>query len=49
MSVSDSGGFDLVFGFTFVVEVKQYQKSNIKNENDKSKSEMTTEIQKPKH
>jgi hypothetical protein len=36
--VPDLGGFDLVSGFAFFVEVDQYQKSNIKNKNDKSKS-----------
>jgi hypothetical protein len=35
--VSDSGGLDMVSGFAFFVEVDQYQKSNIKNQNDKSK------------
>jgi hypothetical protein len=40
--VSHSGGFDLIFGFAFFVEVNQYQKSNIKNQNDKSKSKNPT-------
>jgi hypothetical protein len=35
--VSDSSGFDLVSGLAFFVEVDQYQKSNIKNQNDRSK------------
>jgi hypothetical protein len=55
----DSGGFDPVSGFAFFVEVAQYQKSNIRNQNDKSKSknqtnpsikiQMAIEILKPKH
>jgi hypothetical protein len=32
-----SGGLDLVPSFAFFVEVDQYQKSNIKNQNDRSK------------
>jgi hypothetical protein len=52
-------GFDPVSGFALFVEVAQYQKANIKNQNDKSKSknqtnpsikiQRTIEILKPKH
>jgi len=35
--VSSSPGFNLEFGFAFFVEIDQYQKSNIKNKNDKLK------------
>ena len=40
--VPHSGGFDLVCGFAFFVEVDQYQKSNIKNQNDRSKRQNRT-------
>jgi hypothetical protein len=39
---SHSTRFGLVSGFAFFVEVNQYQKSNIKNQNDKSKSKNPT-------
>ena len=38
----DSGGYNLVSGFALLVEVDRYQESNIKNQNDKSKSENCT-------
>jgi hypothetical protein len=44
VSVPDWGGFDLVAGFAFLVEVDQYQKSNIKNQKAK-----ITQAQMPKH